>query len=575
MVCWQAASKVDLSLDSPDLDDIVLIPRTAISAVTFKLMRKSLSFFLFLILTVMLVACAPEEPANETAQLYDPETGEGTRPWWGEAIFYEIFVRSFYDSDGDGIGDLNGITEKLDYLEELGVTAIWLMPIHPSPSYHGYDVTNYYAVNPEYGTKEDLVNLVNEAHRRNMRIIIDLVLNHTSSQHPFFRDANSGPDSAYRDWYIWSDDYPGWGANYWHEGNQGYYYGFFWGGMPDLNYNNPEVSMQMEQVIHYWVNEIGIDGFRLDAIKHLIENEGVIENTPATHEWLRDFYESLRQEYNDVYLVGEVFGAGGFIAKSYSGDQLDHVFNFELASGYMNSVNGESNTGINSAFILTLKDMPDGNYATFLTNHDQNRVMSVLRGNTAKAKLAASLLLTSPGTPFIYYGEEIGMLGVKPDPDIRLPMQWTSGPFAGFSRSDPWRVVPQNYPDANVADQQDDADSLLSHYRQLINLRKNESALRKGRTEVLETGTTALFANVRFLGDEAILILINLTDELMSEYALEIDKAVIPEGNYALEPLMGSDVIQSLVVDEKGMVSFNPHYPVPPYSTLLLKFTLE
>jgi glycosidase len=532
-------------------------------------MKKLRVIFLFLVIAVSLVACAPDQTGIDVNQTATPV--DESSPWWRDAVFYEIFVRSFYDSDGDGIGDLNGVTEKLDYLQDLGVNAIWLMPIHPSPSYHGYDVTNFYAVNPEYGSKEDLLRLLDEAHHREMYIIIDLILNHTSSQHPFFRDANSGPDSKYRDWYVWSDEYPGWGANYWHEGNGGYYYGFFWGGMPDLNYNNPEVTDQMNDVIRYWVNEIGVDGFRLDAIKHLIEEDGKTESTGATHDWLRGFYGVVRGESIDAYLVGEVFGAGGFVATTYTGDQLDHVFNFELASGFLNSVNGESNTGVNSAFFLTLKDMPDGNYATFLTNHDQNRVMSVLRGKAEKGKAAASLLLTSPGTPFIYYGEEIGMQGVKPDPDIRLPMQWTGETYAGFSSAEPWRKVHESYQTINVADQQDSPDSLLSHYRTLISIRKDHPALRTGKTAILDSGTTEIFAALRVDEEEAILVVINLTEDKVDSLSLEGDELLVPARSYSMDPLFGTDQTYSIQIDDAGVFQIDPEISVIPYQTLIFE----
>ncbi|HKJ40139.1 MAG TPA: alpha-amylase family glycosyl hydrolase, partial [Anaerolineales bacterium] len=398
--------------------------------------------FIIIALSIsILLGCttAPQATLQPTPQPVstEPDIGSSPEPWWQEAVFYEIFVRSFYDTDADGIGDFNGVTQKLDYLESLGVNAIWLMPINPSPSYHGYDVINYYAVNTEYGTMDDFKHLLDEAHKRDIRIIIDLVLNHTASGHPFFQEANSKPDSNYRDWYVWSDTDQG---NLWYEGNGGYYFGLFWSGMPDLNYRNPDVTAQMYAVTRYWLEDIGVDGFRLDAAKHLIEEGDVTENTQATHDWFKDFYKFYKSSDPDAYTVGEVFGAGAFIATTYE-DQFDHIFNFELASGIINSVNGESNTGINSAWKFTLNDIEDGGYATFLTNHDQNRVMSVLNGNDEKAKLASFMLLTSPGTPFIYYGEEIGMQGRKPDEDIRLPMQWNTDLNAGFSTGNPWRAL--------------------------------------------------------------------------------------------------------------------------------------
>jgi glycosidase len=217
------------------------------------------------------------------------------------------------------------------------------MPINPSPSYHGYDVLNYYAVNPQYGTMDEFKKLLAEAHASGIRIIIDLVLNHTSSQHPFFIDANSNPQSPYRNWYIWSDSSQG---NHWYAGKTGYYYAYFGSNMPDLNYKNPEVTAQMFNVVRYWLN-VGVDGFRVDAVKELIEEGAKLEDTASTHAWLRDFYIMYKGENPQAYTVGEVFGAGAFGAKGYTGDQLDQVFNFEMAGGFSGSALGGSNTGIN------------------------------------------------------------------------------------------------------------------------------------------------------------------------------------------------------------------------------------
>ena len=492
--------------------------------------------------------------------------------WWETAIFYEIFVRSFYDTDCDGIGDFNGITQKLDYLQDLGVNALWLMPIHPSPSYHGYDVLNYYAVNHQYGSRDDFKNLLEEAHRRDMRIIIDLVLNHTSSQHPFFVAANSSPDSEYRDWYVWSDEDPG---NGWHQGNQGYYYGYFWGGMPDLNYENPEVTAQFDNVVSFWLNEIGVDGFRVDAAKHLIEEGDRRENTPATHAWYKDFYARYKADFPQAYTIGEVFGAGGFIATTYQ-DEFDQLFNFELASGFVNSANGGSNTGITSAYKFTLKDMPMGGYGTFLTNHDQNRVMSVIYGDVAKAKVAASMLLTAPGTPYIYYGEEIGMQGKKPDEDIRLPMQWSAAPNAGFSceSAEPWREPFEGYANVNVADQLEDADSLLSHYRELIDLRKQHSALKTGATTLVESDTTALFGLLRSAANENILILVNLSEEPLQAVNISTNSSPLSAGNYSPQGLLG-DLEQVLEVDQEGGFTLTLRDEIQAYQTLILALEHE
>ncbi|MFZ5903964.1 MAG: alpha-amylase family glycosyl hydrolase [Chloroflexota bacterium] len=533
-------------------------------------MRVLPTLSLLLAILPLLASCGRAVPTAAPLETdASPASASDAVDWWREVVFYEIFVRSFYDSDGDGIGDFNGVTEKLDYLQDLGIGGIWLMPIHPSPSYHGYDVVNYYAVNPDYGTMNDFRRLLDEAHKRDIRVIIDLVLNHTSSQHPFFRAALD-PSSPYRDWYIWSTEKPDWGN--WHAAQPDgpYYYGFFCDCMPDLNYANPEVTAQMENVVHYWLDQ-GVDGFRLDAIKHLFEEAGRVENAPAMHDWLEDFYSDYKAISDETYTVGEVYSAGAFVARTYEG-QTDHIFNFELAGGIVNSVNGGSNTGLTSAYTFTLPEMPDGDYATFLTNHDQNRVMSVLRGNTAKAKVAATLLLTAPGTPFIYYGEEIGMTGAKPDELIRTPMQWSAGANAGFTTGTPWEMPNTDYAQGvNIAAQVDDPASLLSHYRALIAMRTSHSALRTGNTLIFETANKGLFASLRVDGTEAILVLVNLTEAPISDYALSLKSSPLEPGQYDLLSLLGGGEFSPLSVNEGGKVTgFVPLVEVPAYATLIL-----
>jgi len=496
---------------------------------------------------------------------------EAPVPWWKKAVFYEIFVRSFYDSNGDGIGDFNGVTSKLDYLQNLGVTAIWLMPIHPSPSYHGYDILNYYAVNPEYGTMDDFKHFLSEAHKRNIRVIIDLVLNHTSDQHPFFQDALRSPQSKYHDWYIWSDRDQG---NGWYlvPGDKPiYYFGQFCDCMPDLNYRNPEVTAQMENVARYWLEEIGVDGFRVDAAKHLIEEGKVIENTKSTHEWLKGFYQAYKADNPNAYTVGEVFGADASLAKSYTGNQLDNVFNFEVASGIINSVNGNSNSGINSALTFALQDLPNGDYGTFLTNHDQNRLMSQVVGDVDKAKVAAGILFTAPGIPFIYYGEEIGMSGTKPDEQIRTPMQWTAGSGAGFSSGTPWEPINSDYTTVNVASQNGDNNSLLEHYRKLIKLRNEHSALRAGNTYLAKSDSDKLVSYVRSSKEETILVLINLDDQPVNNYGLNLAKGPLV-GNYNVMSLVDDATYSPLQANGSG--GFDHYVPipeVPSYSVIIFQ----
>ncbi len=530
-----------------------------------------------LLLTSIITACQPTPAPQTPTQPVEaaPATLSTPEAWWRDAVFYEVFVRSFNDSNGDGIGDFNGLTQKLDYIQRLGVTAIWLMPIHPSPSYHGYDVLNYYAVNPDYGTMADFKHLLDEAHKRGIKIVIDLVLNHTSSQHPFFVDALRGPTSKYYDWYIWSDTNQG---NYWHPvaGDPSkYYFGIFCDCMPDLNYRNPDVTAQMENVVHFWLDNVGVDGFRLDAAKHLIEEGDKIENTASTHNWLKGFYQAYKEDNPNAYTVGEVYGAGGLLAKTYTGNQLDQVFNFELAGGFVNSANGSSNISVNSAWAFTLGDIPDGNYATFLTNHDQNRLMSVLSGDLNKAKLAAFMLLTSPGTPFIYYGEEIGMQGEKPDEDIRRPMQWDHTANAGFTTGNPWRAPAADFGTVNVAAQTDDPNSLLSFYRDLISIRKQKPTLRTGKIIVLDTGNTGVYASLRTDGNESFLVLANLKNEPIKDYGLALKSSALAEGTYSLAPLYGSGEFGSVQIDAGGTFSaYQPLTEIPPYSMYILQVNL-
>jgi alpha-amylase len=531
----------------------------------------------FILLTSILIGCIPSSvPTPQTTPTIPPlatafPTAEAPQtPWWREAVFYEIFVRSFYDTDGNGIGDFNGITQKLDYLQQLGINAIWLMPIHPSPSYHGYDVINYYAVNSEYGTMDDFKNLLSESHKRGIRIVIDLVLNHTSSQHPFFIDANSSPDSNYRNWYVWSDTAA---SNDWHQGNSGYYFAHFCDCMPDLNYRNPEVTTQMENVVRFWLKDVGVDGFRIDAAKHLIEEGDKIEDTQSTHDWFKGFYTFYKSIDPDAHTIGEIYGAGASVVKSYTGDQLDQIFNFEMSSGIINSVNGGSNSGITSAIKFALQDMPDFNFGTFLTNHDQNRTMSVFNGDLGKAKAAATLLLTSPGTPFIYYGEEIGLQGKKPDEDIRLPMQWSAGVNAGFTTGTPWRAPATGYEQVNVALENEDSSSLLNHYRLLNKLRQGHRALVNGNIHLVETGNSGVYAVLRSSGSEKILVLVNLKDTPISDYQLSLHESILSEGVITPKILFGTTDATQVTISEGRLSGYKPIDELLPYESYI--FQLE
>lgn len=534
------------------------------------------------ILLGLLIGCVPNSTSTlaPTPSEIDTQGDHSDIPWWKTAVFYEIFVRSFYDSDGDGIGDFNGITDKLDYLNDgdpethgdLGITAIWLMPINPSPSYHGYDVVNYYNINPDYGNMKDFKRLLEEAHKRGIRIIIDLVLNHTSSDHPFFTNASSDENNQYHDWYVWSAEN---GGNHWHFSGTGansqYFYGYFSPEMPDLNYRNPDVTEQMEKVTAFWLEDVGVDGFRVDAAKHLIEDGKVLENTQATHAWFKGFYSFYKAINRDAYVVGEVSGSDARVSELYDDDEMDMIFNFEVASGFVNSANGGSISGIGSAVTFIEKDNPDWNFATFLTNHDQNRVMSTLGGNVDKAKVAAALMLTSPGTPFIYYGEEIGMEGIKPDEYIRRPMQWDISTNAGFTTGDPWEDLGSNIATANVNIQSDDSNSLLSWYRQLIQSRIDYPVFSTGGYTEIKCSDRGIYAALRESEDVTILVLINMSKNPVADFNLTFEGASLADGKYEGDPILGDGTITGMDVFSGRSTIYQPGLSIEPFQTILLK----
>lgn len=493
--------------------------------------------------------------------------------WWDDRVFYEIFVRSFYDSDGDGIGDLQGVIEKLDYLNDgdpetttdLGITGIWLMPIMESPSYHGYDVTDYRQIEVDYGSLEDFRALVAAAHERGIAVIIDLVMNHTSSQHPWFTASAEG-DPDYADWYVWEDENPTYrgpsGQQVWIERGGRFYYAVFWEGMPDLNYNNPDVTAEMHDIARFWLEEIGVDGFRLDGIKHLIEDGQQQENTPATHAWMDDFNAFVTTVDPEALTVGEVWSSSFAAAQYVNNGEVDLAFEFGLAGALVQSVNLASNYPLIGLEQSVFSLYPDRQFATFLTNHDQNRIMSQLRGNVDAARVAASLLLTMPGVPFLYYGEEIGMQGQKPDELIRTPMQWDSTPnTAGFTSGQPWEPLSAQILDgANVTDATDDPDSLLSHYRSLIALRSTHEVLRSGEFTEVESDSSAVYAYLRHNDDETLLIVINLSRNPVDEYTLLLETGELQEIATA-SVIFGEGEVAVPTVNGAG--GFNSYVPLP------------
>jgi alpha-amylase len=530
------------------------------------------------------------EPESTPTPEPTPVTGpfvEGTAgfPWWNDTVFYQVFVRSFYDSNGDGVGDLNGLIEKLDYLndgdpattDDLGITGIWLMPIMQSPSYHGYDVVDYYKIDEEYGTSEDFARFMEEAHKRGIRVIVDLVINHTARDHPWFRESQTA-DSPYRDWYIWSEDDPGYrgpdNQQVWHRTPYGYFYGVFCDCMPDLNFNNPEVTEAIYEISRYWLEDMGVDGFRLDAIKHLIENERLQEFTGATHDWFKDYYTFYKGVNPNAFVVGEAWGPTQQTVK-FVGDEVDVVFEFDLADATISSVRNGSKSGVGAAMRRTLDAYPPGQFAAFLRNHDQDRTLSALDGNENKARTAATLLLTSPGVPFIYYGEEIGQQGVRSgntDENRRLPMQWDDTPnTAGFTTGRPWKAPFNDYPERNVTLQDGDLDSLLNHYRQFIRLRDENEALRVGDFTFVDSNSGSVAAFLRHTDDNVVLVVVNLGARPIEDYRLSLEESALV-GPLAAEALVGGGpVVAPELNSAGGFEDYKPVETLEPYANHIIR----
>lgn len=532
------------------------------------------------LIVVTTAACSNVEPAGGNVGVQSEQTASGNVPAFDgllaaadlheqpSTVYYEIFVRSFYDSNGDGIGDLRGVTEKLDYLRELGIGGIWLMPIQPSPSYHGYDVTDYYEVNPEYGTMEDLKELLDEAHRRGIKVLMDLVVNHTSSEHPWFQAAAADADSPYRSWYTWAE--PGQklatdgatGSNPWHSSGNDHYLGVFWEGMPDLNFDNPEVRAEMIKIGQFWLKQ-GFDGFRLDAAKHIYEdfksNAASQEVKEKNKAWWQEFRAGLNEVNPNAYLVGEVWDTTATIGP-YLNQALDSCFNFDLAKTILSNARSEKASDIGFALSRSYqfyKESSQGTFidAIFLTNHDQNRVMSELDGKVEHAKMAASILLTLPGNPFIYYGEEIGMLGMKPDERIREPMVWaeTDDSSAGTGQT-AWMPAFYNKDGgSSVSTQLQDPDSLLHHYRKMIQWRNEHAVLQNGDIVSYNANNASVLAYARITNQEKALVLHNLSGERQS--------VAVRDTSFSTLALASGT----------GAKLSDGQLDLPPYSTVLLK----
>jgi alpha-glucosidase len=486
---------------------------------------------------------AQDAGAGEVTEVAGGDTRDWVTPgpdWQRRTVFYQVWVRSFQDSNGDGIGDLPGLISRLDYLEALGIGALWLSPIHPTPyADSGYDVADYRAVNPDYGTLEDFQRLVEEAHARGIRVFADLVMNHTSDQHAWFQESRSSKDNPRADWYLWADQpnlpcTPGLqfgdSAWKWDEGRGQYYFHQFYEGQPDLNYRNPEVAAAMLDVARFWLGK-GVDGFRVDAIYTLFEDlpgtpedQFICGHHPLTHAYLKTLRQVL-EEYPQRASLAEVWGPTGTTA-AYFGDGQDE-FHLALSMDQELAIQGALMLDAPSLLAPKLTDtlgrLPEGTqYATFLSSHDWPRVMHQTGNDPARARLAAVLLLTLPGTPIVYYGDEVGATNttaqvVDKRDGSRAPMPWTAAPDLGFTTGTPWLAPAPGNETACVAAQDQDPDSLLALYRRLIALRNRLDFLGSAPIRVLRpaTSTDKLLLFVREAQGRTLLVALSFAKQAL------------------------------------------------------------
>jgi maltose alpha-D-glucosyltransferase/alpha-amylase len=529
--------------------------------------------------------------ADSTVAATGGETAAGATPhWYKDAVIYQLHIKAFYDSNDDGIGDFRGLTEKLDYVKDLGVNTIWLLPFYPSPLRDdGYDVADYRDVHPSYGTRADFQHFVREAHRRGLRVITELIVNHTSDQHAWFQAARRAPKgSLKRDYYVWSDSpdkYAGTRIIFtdteksnwsWDEVAKAYYWHRFFSHQPDLNFDNPQVRKAIFRVMRYWL-DMGVDGFRLDAIPYLCEREGTNnENLPETHAVLKELRAMVDAHYPNRLLLAEA-NQWPEDVREYFGDadECHMAYHFPLMPRMYMAIAQEDRHPI-SEIMQQTPDIPDScQWAIFLRNHDEltlemvtskerdymyqfyaadkrarinlgirRRLAPLLENDVGRIKLMNSLLLSMPGSPVLYYGDEIGMgdniyLGDRDG--VRTPMQWRPERNGGFSRADPQRLYLPPVMDAiygyeavNVESQQRDPSSLLHWTRRLLSVRASSAAFGRGTLVILKPGNRKILAYLREHGDEIILCVANLA---RSAQPVELDLARF-KGRVPLE-LMG------------------------------------
>ncbi|KAA9268850.1 maltose alpha-D-glucosyltransferase [Corynebacterium amycolatum] len=490
--------------------------------------------------------------------------------WYRSAVFYEVLVRAFFDSDNNGSGDLKGLTEKLDYLQWLGVDCLWLPPFYDSPLRDGgYDIRDFRAVLDEFGTVEDFKMLLDEAHARGIRVITDLVMNHTSDSHEWFQQSRTDPDGPYGDFYVWTDDpdtYSGAriifvdteDSNWTYDPVRGqYYWHRFFSHQPDLNYDNPAVQEAMLDVLRFW-SDLGIDGFRLDAVPYLFEREGTnCENLPETHAFLKRCRKVMDEEYPGRVLLAEANQWPSDVVEYFGdpevgGDECHMAFHFPLMPRIFMAVRKQSRFPISEILESTPEIPSSAQWGIFLRNHDEltlemvtdaerdymyaeyahdprmkanigirRRLAPLLQNDRTQLELFNALLLSLPGSPVLYYGDEIGMgdnIWLGDRDGVRTPMQWSPDRNAGFSKADPGRLYLPTIQDAtygyqavNVENQASYSNSLLNWVRRLIQVRKRYEAFGLGDFRELNSDTASVLTYLRTFGDEVLLCVNNLS----------------------------------------------------------------
>ncbi len=508
--------------------------------------------------------------------------------WYKNAIFYEVHIRSYCDSNGDGKGDLAGLTTKLDYLKELGVDCLWLLPMFPSPlKDDGYDIADYYNIHSDYGTVEDFKRLVAEAHARGIRVITDLVLNHTSDMHPWFIESRKSKDNPYRDYYVWSETDKKYKeariifldteeSNWTLDPNTGeYYWHRFYSSQPDLNYDNPVVAETMIEILKFWM-DMGIDGFRADAVPYLFEREGTnCENLPETHDYLKRVRKVLDEEYPGTILLGEAnqwpwdlrpYFGGDPDDTGVPGDEFHMAFHFPVMPRIYKSLALADATDIIDIMDQTPAIPDNCQWCVFLRNHDEltlemvteedrqlmwdiyapeprmplnlgirRRLAPLLDNDRRKLELANAILFSLPGAPIIYYGDEIGMgdnIWLFDRNGVRTPMQWTGEPGAGFSETDPenfWAPLIDDetygYQTVNVEAQMADPDSLFHTIKHFVATRRANPVLGWGRCDFLPLSNKAVLSYLRRTDEAQMLIVCNLSGETQ-DVTLSLDDFV-------------------------------------------------